>query len=217
MSVISERTRIHRFPERSVRDRAEEFLAQGLLAHVGFTGKDGSPFVIPFGYHYDPDVPDRLYLHGSVANHALRQISVGTHVCVTMTMLDGLVYSRTAFNHSMNYRSVVCFGHATAIADQDEKNELLEKMIDRYWPGRTVSRDYYAASTADLRQTLLVEVRIDEMSAKTRAGGPKGPGDDDPNELGSAGVVALADLDHNPHQYAANGNGNGSGNGSVEV
>jgi nitroimidazol reductase NimA-like FMN-containing flavoprotein (pyridoxamine 5'-phosphate oxidase superfamily) len=184
------RTRIHIHAERSVPTRAEEFLAQGKVAHVGFA-VDGQPYVIPFSYHYDSSDPKRLLLHGSTASRALLHLADGAPVCVTVTMLDGLVYSRTALYHSMNYRSVVCFGRARIIETRAEKRALFEAMILRYFAERTAGRDYDAIPDEHLDSTTMVDVRIEEISAKLREGGPKGPRDADSGAPGTCGVVEL--------------------------
>jgi len=184
------RTRIRIHAERSVPTRAEEFLAQGKVAHVGFA-VDGQPYVIPFSYHYDTSDPKRLLLHGSTASRALLHLADGAPVCVTVTMLDGLVYSRTALYHSMNYRSVVCFGKARLVETRAEKRALFEGMILRYFAERTAGRDYDAIPDEHLDSTTMVEVRIEEMSAKLREGRPKGPRDADSGAPGTCGVVEL--------------------------
>ena len=130
---MTERSQIRRHPERAVPGEAALILAEGLVAHVGFC-QDGQPFVIPLAYHYDPSAPDHLYLHGAPASRAVWHLGAGAPACVTVTLLDGLVYSRTAINHSMNYRSVVLFGAGRLVTDEAEKDALLEKMIRRYFP-----------------------------------------------------------------------------------
>jgi nitroimidazol reductase NimA-like FMN-containing flavoprotein (pyridoxamine 5'-phosphate oxidase superfamily) len=184
------RSRIRMHAERSVPAQAREFLAAGQVAHVGFT-VDGQPYVIPFSYHYDPGAPHRLLLHGSPSSRALLQLAEGGPVCVTVTLLDGLVYSRTALYHSMNYRSVVCFGTARMVEARDEKRALFEQMIRRYFPERTPGRDYDPIPDEHLDSTVMAEVMIAEMSAKTRAGGPKGPRDGDAGAPGTCGVIDL--------------------------
>jgi nitroimidazol reductase NimA-like FMN-containing flavoprotein (pyridoxamine 5'-phosphate oxidase superfamily) len=181
---------IRRHAERAVPDEAAAILAQGYVAHVGFV-REGQPIVIPFTYHYDPDDPEWLYLHGAKANEALAVLAAGSPVCVTVTLLDGLVYSRAAGSHSVNYRSVVCQGVAEAIEDRDRKNALLEGMIARYFPGRTASRDYSAADEGKLRSTAFIAVHINAWSAKARRGGPTAPQDSDPDALGTCGVIEL--------------------------
>lgn len=185
---MTQRTRIRRYPERAVPHQAADILAQGLVAHVGFC-QNRQPFVIPFSYHYDSATPRALYLHGAAASRSLRQLARGASVCVTVTLLDALIYSRTAMDHTMNYRSVVCFGRARRITRQAEKAAILERMIQRYFPGRTAGRDYDPPSPAHLRRTTLVEIQIEDWSAKARRGGPNGPRDADPEAPGTCGVV----------------------------
>ena len=187
---LTERTRIRNHPERAVPEEATEILSNGIVAHLGFI-QDDVPFVIPFTYHYDPDSPDSIYLHGSIRSRALKHLATGAPVCVTVTLTDGLVYSRKAMNHSVNYRSVTLFGHAREVTDEAEKFDLFDQMVQRYFPGRTVGEDYYAPPSPDLGVTALVEVNIEEWNAKARRGAPTGPDDDDPNAPGSAGVIDL--------------------------
>ena len=181
-------TTIRQHPERAAPDRAQEFLAQGHVAHVGFE-HDGRPYVIPMLYHYSADRPDRLYLHSGLASRALRQLASGIPVCVTVTQLDGLVYSRDAKYHSANYRCVMCFGRSRIFDNEEEKRVMFEAMTLRYFPGRTAGRDYAPALSSHLATTAVVEVIIEEISAKMREGGPKGPQDADDNAPGTCGVV----------------------------
>jgi nitroimidazol reductase NimA-like FMN-containing flavoprotein (pyridoxamine 5'-phosphate oxidase superfamily) len=185
------RSVIHRHPERAVPDEAAEILAAGMVAHVGFC-EDGQSFVLPMSYHYDPRRPDRLYLHGARDSRLLRLLAAGTPVCIAVTLVDGLVYSRSAFNHSMNYRSVVCFGRAKVIEDEAEQRTIFEAMTERYFPGRRAGVDYQPATAQQLAATLLVEVAIEEWSAKARRGGPRGPYDADPTAPGTSGVVPVS-------------------------
>ena len=113
---------------------------------------------------------------------------------MTVTLTDGLVYSRKAMNHSVNYRSVTLFGRAREVTDEAEKFDLFDQMVQRYFPGRTVGEDYYAPPSPDLGVTALVEVKIEEWNAKARRGAPTGPDDDDPNAPGSAGVIDLREV-----------------------
>ena len=190
---ISERTIIKNHPERAVPEEAAEILSAGLVAHVGFI-EDGLPYVIPLSYHYDGEQPDRLYLHGSIRSRALELLASGDPVCVTVTLTDGLVYSRKAMNHSMNYRSVVLFGTAREVTDHDEKFALFDRMVQRYFPNRLLERDYNPPPASDLGVTALVEVQIEEWNAKARRGGPTGPDDDNPDALGSAGFTTFREL-----------------------
>ena len=190
---LSERTRIKNHPERSVPEEATEILSNGMVAHVGFI-EDGLPYVIPLTYHYDRDNSDRMYLHGSIRSRAMEVLASGASVCVTVTMSDGLVYSRKAMNHSMNYRSVVLFGTAREVTDHDEKFALFDQMVQRYFPDRLLERDYNPPPASDLGVTSLVEVQIEEWSAKARRGGPTGPDDDKPDAPGSAGYTIFREF-----------------------
>jgi len=183
-------TKIRQHPERSVPDRAQEFLASGQVAHVGFE-YEGRPYVIPMLYEFSVKRPDRLYLHSGLASRVIAALASGIPVCATVTQLDGLVYSRDAKYHSANYRSVMCFGHGHLIEDDDLKRAIFEEMTLRYFPGRTAGVDYIPAPPSHLASTMLVEVVIEEVSAKMREGGPKGPHDNDDNALGTRGVVEV--------------------------
>ncbi len=183
-------TTIRNHPERSIVEEAPAILAEGLVAEVGFV-VDGQPFVIPMTYHYDRETPRRIYLHGAHVSRLIQYLASGGGVCVTVTLLDGLVYSRTALYHSVNYRSACCFGRAAATPDAATQERLLEGMIARYFPGRTAGRDYEAIPEAHLEATGFIAVDIEDWSAKVRRGGPKGPRDSDPDAPGTAGVRPL--------------------------
>jgi len=183
-------TKIRQHPERAVPDRAEEFLASGHVAHVGFQ-YEGRPYVIPMLYEYSTKAPERLYLHGGRSSRVLNALASGIPVCATVTQLDGLVYSRDAKYHSANYRSVMCFGRGRLLQDDEEKRRIFEDMTLRYFPGRTAGRDYIPAPAAHLESTAVIELVIEEISAKMREGGPKGPHDEDDTALGTRGVVEL--------------------------
>jgi nitroimidazol reductase NimA-like FMN-containing flavoprotein (pyridoxamine 5'-phosphate oxidase superfamily) len=172
-SAPSARTRIRRHPERAAPERAEEILRAGRLAHVGFA-VDGQPYVLPFGYYYENGA---IYLHGAPASRTIKALRAGTPVCVEVTLLDGLVASRDAKSHSMNYRSVMVFGRAEAVCDLAEKRALFERMTASYFPDRTADRDYYPVHDNELRAVELLAVRIEEQSAKSRSGGPRGAHD----------------------------------------
>ncbi|HEY1730569.1 MAG TPA: pyridoxamine 5'-phosphate oxidase family protein [Terriglobales bacterium] len=183
-------TTLHQHPERAVLDRAGEFLAHGTVAHIGFE-QDGRPYVIPMLYHYGSDRPDRLYVHGGLSSRTIRHLASGVHVCVTVTELNGLVYSRDARYHSANYRCVMCFGSGRLVEDDQLKQSIFIAMTSRYFPGRSAGSDYAIAPKSHLDATPLLEIVIEEMSAKTREGGPKGPHDADDNAAGTCGVVDL--------------------------
>jgi uncharacterized protein len=176
--------RVH--PDRAVPDETAAILEAGLVAHVGFID-DGQPVVIPMTYHIEPDDRTTLYLHGGHHSRLMRLVGTGAPICVTVTIVDGLVYSRTALNHSVNYRSVVCFGHAVPTPAETQPR-VLEGLIARYFPGRTAGRDYAPPPATHLAATAFVAVHIDAASAKARRGGPTGPLDDDPTAFGTAGV-----------------------------
>lgn len=162
------RTTLKRLPKRGSheRDVINGILDEGFICHVGFS-IEGQPFVIPTGY---ARVEDQLFIHGSQASRMLRRLSEGVDVCVTVTLVDGLVLARSAFHHSMNYRSVVIFGRATLVEGRAEKGAALlalsEHMIPHRWP------EVREPTEAELRQTTVLSVPIDEASAKIRTGPP---------------------------------------------
>lgn len=190
-SLPADRTRLKVHKERDASDDAAAMLAAGIVAHVGIADADG-PVVIPMTYHFDPATPGELYLHGAHHSRLMEAVASGERVCVTVTMCDGLVYSKSGFNHSVNYRSVVCFCRAAAVQPGRERQRtLLEGMIGRYFPGRSVGADYAPIPDKHLDVTSFVALSIDALSAKRRAGGANGPGDNDPTVPGTAGVVEL--------------------------
>ena len=144
----TDRTKVRRLAERGSFDRAlaNSIIDESYLAHVGFV-VDGAPKVLPMTYGRDGDV---LYLHGAVGNAMLRA-SAGAQVCVTITLLDGLVLARSAFHHSMNYRSVVLLGQAEKVEDDDEKRRAFDVIVDHVLPGR--SRTARATNASELRST----------------------------------------------------------------
>jgi uncharacterized protein len=164
----SPRTRVVREPMRGVYDREtiNQILDEGFICHVGFV-QDGQPFVIPTAYGRDGNV---LYLHGSAASRMLRQLQTGTSVCVTVTLLDGLVLARSVFNHSMNYRSVVILGTATAVEDPQEKIEALRRLSEHIIPGRWADARF--PNEKELKATTVMRLPIEEFSAKVRQGPP---------------------------------------------
>ena len=162
------RTRVVREAHRGVydRDTAYRILDEGFLCHVGFIA-DGQPFVIPTSYGRKDA---SLYIHGSAASRMLRQMKGGVPVCVTVTLLDGLVLARSVFNHSMNYRSVVVLGKATLVDDAEEKIEALRLLSEHILPGRWA--DARQPNERELKQTSVLRVPIEEFSAKVRVGPP---------------------------------------------
>jgi nitroimidazol reductase NimA-like FMN-containing flavoprotein (pyridoxamine 5'-phosphate oxidase superfamily) len=173
-SAPSARTRLVREADRAVYDRAAAYriLDEGFICHVGFV-VDGQPFVIPTGYGR---VGDNLYIHGSAASRMLRRVDEGVSVCVTVTLLDGLVLARSIFNHSMNYRSVVILGTARAVTDAKEKLEALRLLSEHILPGRWV--ESRQPNEKELKATLVMCLPIEEFSAKVRQGPPVDDEDD---------------------------------------
>ena len=187
------RARLQRHPERAVPNEEAAILAAGLVAHVTFV-QDGQPFVIPMAYHYDVAAPRVLYLHGSHASRLQQHVASGAPVTLAVTLVDGLVFSRTALYHSLNYRSVVCFAHAGLPLSPECAVTVFKAMISRYHPGRTAGRDYAEPPPRDIDATSLIALEIEEWSAKARRGGPKGPHDDESDVSGTAGVVAMRSI-----------------------
>lgn len=166
--VPTARTRVVREPHRGVYDRAAAYriLDEGFVCHVGFV-VDGQPFVIPTGYGRSGD---NLYIHGSTASRLLRNLDQGVAVCITVTLLDGLVLARSIFNHSMNYRSVVVLGRAVAVEDPQEKLEALRQLSEHILPGRWA--EVRQPNEKELKATLVMRLPITEFSSKVREGPP---------------------------------------------
>jgi uncharacterized protein len=162
------RTRVVREPQRAVYDRSavNQILDEAFLCHVGFV-VDAQPYVIPTSYGRDGDV---LYIHGSAASRMLRNLDQGVPVCVTITLLDGLVLARSVFNHSMNYRSVVMLGTATLVTDPAEKLAALRALSEHIIPQRW--DDSRQPNEKELKATSVLRLPIDEFSAKVRVGPP---------------------------------------------
>jgi len=168
------RTRLVREADRAVYDRetAYRILDEGFLCHVGFVA-DGQPFVIPTSYGRKDD---SLYIHGSAASRMLRQLKESVPVCVTVTLLEGLVLARSIFNHSMNYRSVVVLGKATLVDDPAEKLDALRLLSEHIIPGRWA--DSRQPNERELKATSVLRLPIEEFSAKVRLGPPIDDEDD---------------------------------------
>jgi len=166
--VPTERTTLRRLPKRGVFERADvyQILDEGFICHVGFIA-EGKPVVIPTSYWR---VEDDLYIHGSAASRMLTSLEDGLDVCVTVTLVDGLVLARSAFHHSINYRSVVAFGRAQIVADADEKLRLVEYFTNHIIPGRW--NEVRPPNDAELRATLVLKLPLSEVSAKVRTGPP---------------------------------------------
>jgi len=166
--TITERTQLRRLPKRGSHDPeiVRAILDASFLAHVGFSVED-QPFVIPTLFGREED---KLYLHGSAASRMLRHLETGVHACVNVTIVDGLVLARSAFHHSMNYRSVVAFGTARKIEDRDKKNHALRVISEHLIRGRW--EDVRQPTDQELKATSVLEFSIEEASAKIRTGPP---------------------------------------------
>ena len=166
--VPTERTQVHRLPKRGVYERETVYgiLDEGLVCHIGFVA-EGKPVVIPTGYGRKDDT---LYVHGSPGSRMFRALGKGADVCVTVTLVDGLVLARSAFHHSMNYRSVVIFGKATVLEDPAEKREALHVFTEHVAPGRW--QEVRQPSEKELQATTVLALPLEEVSAKVRTGPP---------------------------------------------
>jgi hypothetical protein len=182
----NERTRVVREPHRGVYDREtiDRILDEGFVCHVGFA-IEGQPFVIPTMY---ARVGDAIYFHGSAASRMLRGAAAGTAVCVTVTLVDGLVLARSVFNHSMNYRSVVALGKAVLVDAPAEKIEALRAFTEKILPGRW--NDARQPNEKELKATSILRLALAEVSAKMRTG----PVEDDAEDYALAvwaGILPL--------------------------
>lgn len=188
----SERIQVRRAPERASYDRGriEEILDAGYVCHLGIVPpgdmiNGGGPVVLPTMY---ARVDDRVYVHGSPASRMLKTLRGPLPVCLTVTHLDGLVYARSAFHHSMNYRSVVILGRAFEVTDTEEKLGALKALVERFGVGRW--DDVRKPSLKEFNKTLVLALPFDEASAKVRTGPPAD--DDEDLQLGVwAGVVPV--------------------------
>ncbi len=163
------RIAVRRHPERGIYEREEidAILDEAVFCHIGFV-VDGQPFVIPTIH---ARVDDTLYLHGSPASRMLRELAGGVDVCVTATLLDGVVLARSVYKSSLNYRSAVVLGRARKVDDEEEKRLALEAVVEHVAPGR--SQEARAPNVEELKATLVLALQIDEASAKMRSGPPK--------------------------------------------
>ncbi len=170
----SDRTTVTRLRERGVYERGviDAILDEALICHVGFV-VEGRPRVLPTIH---ARVGDTVYIHGSVASHMLRSLADGAEACLVATIIDGLVLARSAFHHSMNYRSVVVFGAARAVTDLEEREAALSAIVEHVAPGRMA--EVRAPSPRELAQTLVLALCLDEASAKVRTGPPLDDEDD---------------------------------------
>jgi uncharacterized protein len=164
----TERTQVKRLPKRGNYDRdvVYRILDSGIVCHIGFS-VDGQPYVMPTNYGRSGDT---LYIHGSAASRMLRTLAGGIPMCVTVTHLDGLVLARSAFHHSVNYRSVVILGTARLVEEQAEKMEALHIFTEQVMKGRW--DDIRQPNEQELKGTTVLSVSLEEVSAKIRTGGP---------------------------------------------
>lgn len=171
----SERARVGRLPERGAYDRPtiDAILDEALICHLAWVTDEGYPRVIPTIH---ARVNDTLYLHGSSASRTLRGIEDGREVCVAVTLLDGLVLARSAFHHSMNYRSVIVYGHPRSVTDPQEKLTAQRAIVDHVARGRAA--EARMSNQRELDQTTFLAIAIEEASAKLRTGPPKDDEDD---------------------------------------
>ena len=190
---ITARTKIKRIPDRGSHDRdaINAILDEALIAHVAFT-KDGDPAVLPTAHWR---VGDTLYIHGHSKNAMLSAVRGGAPLCVCVTLLDGLVLARSAFHHSINYRSVVIFGQALEVTDTDEKMAALKTFTDKVAPGRWA--EIRGPDKQEMKATMVLAIPIEEASAKIRTGPPK---DDEPDYALPvwAGVVPIRHVAGSP-------------------
>ncbi len=180
------RTTLRRLPKRGSfeRETVNGILDEGFVCHVGFV-VDGQPFVIPTAYGRRGDV---LYIHGARASRMQKALAAGGEVCLTVTLVDGLVLARSAFHHSINYRSVVVFGRARVVEDEAEKNAALEAFTEHVMPGRWA--DVRWPTRQELAATTVLAIRLSEASAKVRTGPPVDDEEDYALDVW-AGVVPL--------------------------
>lgn len=189
----SERTRVRRLPERAIYERAaiDRIIDEALICHLAWVD-DGEPRVIPTIH---ARAGDTLYVHGSNASRTLRAARGGAPVAVEITLLDGLVLARSAFHHSMNYRSVVVYGRAREVTERTEKLEAQRSLVEHVVRGRAA--DAREPNERELDQTTILAIAIEEASAKVRTGPPK----DDEEDLGRhvwAGVLPLRTVPGDP-------------------
>ena len=162
------RTQVRRLPKRAAYDKKQvhAILDEGFICHVGFS-VDGQPFVIPTGY---ARAGGQIYIHGSAASRMLRTLDAGIDICLTVTLVDGFVLARSAFHHSMNYRSVVVLGKAKLVTDPVEKRDALRCFTNHIVPGRW--EEVRQPTDQELKATTVLALPLEEVSAKVRTGPP---------------------------------------------
>ncbi|MBZ5528270.1 MAG: pyridoxamine 5'-phosphate oxidase family protein [Acidobacteriia bacterium] len=172
--IPTERTRVVREPQRGAYDRETVYgiLDEAFICNVGFA-IEGQPYVIPTMY---ARIGDAIYFHGSAASRMLRNLSEGAPVCITVSLIDGLVLARSVFSHSMNYRSVVALGKATLVSDPAEKLEALRAFTEKILPGRW--SEARRPNEKEMKATSILRLPLEEVSAKVRTGGPEDDAED---------------------------------------
>ena len=170
----TQRTKVRRLSKRAVYDKAQvhAILDEGFLCHVGFT-QDSQPFVIPTLYARSGET---LYMHGSGASRMLKTLAQGVDVCLTVTLVDGYVLARSAFHHSMNYRSVTVLGRARLVTELAEKMEALRIITDHVVPGRW--DEVRGPNELEMKQTVVLALPLEEVAAKVRMGPPADDAED---------------------------------------
>ncbi|MEX2274122.1 MAG: pyridoxamine 5'-phosphate oxidase family protein [Actinomycetota bacterium] len=183
----TDRTRIRRLPELGAYDREtiDAILDEAIVCHLGFV-QDDQPFVIPTLH---ARIGDELFVHGSAASRTLRSLSSGMAACVEVTLLDGIVLARSAFESSVNYRSVVILGTATPVEDREQKLAALEAFTEQLVPGRWA--DARLPTEQELKATSVLRLPLDECSAKMNMGGPDDSDSPDAQLDIWAGVIPL--------------------------
>lgn len=182
----TKRTKLKRIPKRGSFDRETiyQILDEAFICHIGFS-VEGQTFVIPTAYGRKDNL---LYVHGSAASRMMREMSKGIDVCITVTLVDGLVLARSAFHHSINYRSVVIFGNAEMVTDENEKNDALFAFTEHLIKGRWA--EVREPNSKELKGTTVLKLEITEASAKMRTGNPIDD-EEDMNLDVWAGVIPL--------------------------
>jgi nitroimidazol reductase NimA-like FMN-containing flavoprotein (pyridoxamine 5'-phosphate oxidase superfamily) len=164
------RTRVRRLPELGAYDRAtiDPILDEALYCHLAWVGADGDPRVIPTIH---ARIDDTLYVHGSAASSTLRAIKTGLHVAIAVTIVDGIQFARSMFEHSMSYRTVIVYGTGEEVTDRDELERVFDAITDQVAPGRAA--DARRPTDDEIRQTTFVKIPLTEASAKVSAGFPE--------------------------------------------
>ena len=186
---ITDKNRVKRSYKRASykKETIYQILDSSALAHVAYV-IDNTPFCTPTTHWREGDT---LYWHGSSASRMIKELKQGVDVCVTVSRLDGFVLARSAFHHSVNYRSVMCFGKATLVSNEEEKYRALNNMIERFFPKRT--EEMREVTQKELKATSVIKMKIDVAAAKMRASGPQDDEEDYTNPIW-AGVIPLTTI-----------------------